>query len=115
MAFERAVTPTVFQMSHDEGLHPSRRNGESKGVGSYGVFFFFFFFSFLGPQPLHMEVPSLAVESELQLPIYATAIATPDPSRICNPHCSSQQCRILNPLIEARDQIRILIDTMLGS
>ena len=27
-----------------------------------------------------MEVPRLGVESELQLPAYATAIATPDPN-----------------------------------
>ena len=33
---------------------------------------------FLGPHLWHMEVPSLGVESELQLPAYATATATPD-------------------------------------
>ena len=46
--------------------------------------FFFFFFAFLGPHPLHMEVPRLGVESDLQLPAYATAIATPDPSCVCD-------------------------------
>ena len=51
----------------------------------------------------HMEVLRLGVESELQLPAYATAIATPDPSHICNLHHSSRQCQILNPLSEARD------------
>ena len=40
--------------------------------------------------------------SELQLPAYATATATWDPSRV-HPHHSSQQCRILNPLSEVRD------------
>ena len=30
-----------------------------------------------------MEVPRLGVESELQLPVYTTATATKDPSRIC--------------------------------
>jgi len=34
---------------------------------------------FLG---LHMEVPRLGVESELQLPVYTTATATPDLSLI---------------------------------
>ena len=29
----------------------------------------------LGPHPRHMEVPRLGVESELQLPAYATATA----------------------------------------
>ena len=57
-----------------------------------------------------MEVPRLGVESELQLPDYVTATATPDPSHICNLHYSSQQCHILNPLSKARDQTRILMD-----
>ena len=39
----------------------------------------------------------------------ATAIATPDPSRICDLHHSSQQWQILNPLSEARDRIRNLM------
>ena len=54
--------------------------------------------------PWHMEVPRLGVQSELQLPAYATATATSDPSCICNVHHSSQQCWILNQLSEARDQ-----------
>ena len=29
----------------------------------------------------------------------------------CDPHPSSQQCQILNPLIEARDRTHILMDT----
>ena len=39
----------------------------------------------------------------------ARATATPDPSHICNPYHSSQQCRILNPLSEARDQTHNLM------
>ena len=35
-----------------------------------------------------MEVPRLGVESELQLPAYTTATATPDPSHVCNLHHS---------------------------
>ena len=62
----------------------------------------FFFFC------LFMEVPRLGVESELQS--YATAIATPDPSLICDPLHSSWQQRILNPLSRARNQTRILMD-----
>ena len=58
-----------------------------------------------------MEVPRLEVESDLQLPVYTTATATWDPSHVYDLHHSSQQCWILNPLIEARDQIHILIDT----
>ena len=54
-----------------------------------------------------MEVPRLRVESELELPNYATA--TWDQSCICNLHHSSQQRWILNPLSEARDQTRNLM------
>ena len=42
---------------------------------------------------------------------YATATATQDPSRVCDLHHSSQQHWILNPLIEARNWTRILMDT----
>ena len=57
-----------------------------------------------------MEVPRLAFELELQMLAYTTATATQDLSHICNLHHSSQQCQILNPLSEARDQTRILMD-----
>ena len=60
---------------------------------------------------VHIEVPRLGVKLELQLPAYTTATTTWDPSHICNLHRSSRQCRILNPLREARDGIRILMDT----
>ena len=75
-------------------------------------FFFFFFFcllSILGLHPQHMEVPRLGVQSELQLPAYAST-ATWDPSCICDLHHSSPQGRILHPLREARDQTRNLMD-----
>ena len=51
--------------------------------------FFFFFFPFLRPYLLHMEVPELGVELELQLLAYAPATAMWDPHRICDlPHSS---------------------------
>ena len=50
------------------------------GAGGLFFFFFFFFFCFLGLHPRHMKVPRLGVQSELQLPVYTTATATPDPS-----------------------------------
>ena len=56
-----------------------------------------------------MEVPRLGVELELQLPAYATATAMFDMSHVCDLHHSSQQCRILNPLSEARDQTHNLM------
>ena len=66
------------------------------------------FFFFLGSYQQHMEVPSLGVESELQLPSCTTATATLDPSCVFNPH-SSRQCWIVNPLSEARDQTGNLV------
>ena len=70
---------------------------------------------FLGPHPRHMEVSRLEVESGLQLLAYTTATATWDPNRVCGLHHSSRQRqrRILNPLSEARDQTRVLMDTSL--
>jgi len=45
-----------------------------------------------------MEIPRLGVESEIQLPAYTTATATPDPSLICDLYHSLQQCHVLSPL-----------------
>ena len=65
-------------------------------------FSFLFFLSLLSIQGhtcdlQHVEVPSLGVESELQLPAY-----------VC--HSMPQQCCILNPLSKARDQTHVLMD-----
>ena len=71
--------------------------------GHLVVFFFLFFvFCFLGPHPWHMEVPTLGVQLELQLPAYTTGTATRDLSHVCNLHHSSRQRRNLSPLSEAR-------------
>ena len=72
-----------------------------------------FSFCFLGLHPQHMEVPRLGVELELQLPVYTPGTATWDQSPVCDLHHSSRPRRILNPLSEARDQARILMDTSL--
>ena len=61
-------------------------------------FFFFLLFFFLGLNPRHMEILRLGVESELQLPAYTTATATPDLSHGCDLYHSSRQHQILNPL-----------------
>ena len=37
---------------------------------------------------------------------------TPDPSRVCDLHHGSRQRWILNPLSEARDQTRVLVDAI---
>ena len=75
------------------------------------VFLFVCLFCFLGPNPWHMEDPRLGVLLEPQLPAYIIATATQDPNHIYNLHYSSQQCWILNPLGEARDQTHILMDS----
>ena len=69
------------------------------------------FFSFFGLHLQHMEVPSLGAKLELQLLVYTTAVATPDPSCVCELHRSSQQCWICNPLSRTWDQTHVLMDT----
>ena len=58
----------------------------------------------------HIKGPRLGVKLELQLPATAIATATQDMSHISDLHHSSQQCQILNPLSEAKDQTHILMD-----
>ena len=65
------------------------------------LFCFLPFLLFLGSFLRHMEVPRLGVESELWPLAYARATATPDPSRVCNPHHSSQQHLIEENSFEA--------------
>ena len=70
-------------------------------------------FFFLG---LHLGIWTQARgQCELQLPVYVTATAMPDPDCICDLHCSLWQGWILNPLSKARDGTCILVDTTLGS
>ena len=61
-----------------------------------------------------MEDPQLGVKSELQLPAYTTDTLKPtlDLSCIHDLHSSMQQHWILNPLSKAKDQKRILTDTV---
>ena len=66
---------------------------------------------FLGLHLWHMQVPRLGAELELQLPAYTTATAMWDLSSICDLHQSSWQCRVLNPLNEAREQSHVPMDT----
>ena len=69
-----------------------------------------FFFCCLGPHPRPMEVPRPGGESELQPPAYTSVTATQDPSRVCDLHHKSGQCRILTPLSKTRDRTRHLMD-----
>ena len=74
-------------------------------------FFLFLFFFLVSATHAAYGNSRLGVESDLQLPAYTTATATPDPSSIFDLHHSSQQHRILNPLSKARDWTRVLMDT----
>ena len=67
----------------------------------------FFFFFFLGTHLWHTEVHRLRAKSELQLLAYTTGTATQGLSCLYDLHHSSQQCQILNPLRQARDQTHI--------
>ena len=71
----------------------------------------FFSFSFLGSHPQYMEVPSLGVESELQLLAYTIVTAALHLRHVCSLCHNSWQHWILNPLSEARDWTRILMYT----
>ena len=57
-----------------------------------------------------MEIPRLGIESELQLLANTRARAAEDPSCICDLYHGSQQCRIPDPLSQARDQTLVLMD-----
>ena len=63
-----------------------------------------------------MKVSRLGVKAELQLPAYTTAIATQDPSRVCNLTIAQGNIGSFNQLSKVRnrtgrDQIGILMDT----
>ena len=72
------------------------------------VFIPLWFLVLFGDRVPNPEVLRLEVKSELQLP--ATATATQHLNRVCEVPYSSWQRRILNPLSEAGDQTRILMD-----
>ena len=73
--------------------------------------FSFFFLSFRAVSKAYGSSQARGQIGAVAAPAYVIAIATQDPSRICNLHHSSQQHWILNPLNEARDQTCILMDT----
>ena len=67
------------------------------------ILFYFCLFCFLELHLWHMDIPRRGVKLELQLLTYDTATALQDLSRVCDPHHSSRQHRIPNPLSKARD------------
>ena len=93
-----------------QGLNPrhhrddagSLPHGTTAGIPPISDYFYFI----LGLRLWHMEVPRLGVQLERQLPAYATAIATPDLSHVCNLHHSSgpQLTTTLDPSPTERGQ-----------
>ena len=69
-----------------------------------------FFSFFLGLHIRLTDILRLGAKLELQLQAYTIAIAIRDLSCICK-HCSSRQCRILNPLSKAGDRTCIFMGT----
>ena len=112
--------PQPIEQSQGSNLHPAFQKWIQKLVGFVSpapqwelwitTNFIFYFFIFLEAHSRHMEVPRLGVQLELEPLAYARATATWDPSYVCDLHRSSQQCQILNPLSEARDQTCFLMD-----
>ena len=70
---------------------PSLQLPESGQGPGHFMFLICFIFLLFRATPLHMEVSSLGVESELQLLAYTTATATWDLSHIFDLYHSSQQ------------------------
>ena len=73
--------------------------------------FLSFFFLLFRAAPVAYSSSRTGVKLALQLPAYTTATATRDLSCICDPHYSSRECRILNPLSKAREWTCIFMDT----
>ena len=59
---------------------------------------YLFFFLFRAAPAAYGSSQAREIELELQVLAYSTATAVLDPSCICDPHHSSQQCQILNSL-----------------
>ena len=75
------------------------------------VTFFFFFFCHVFFRGTPVAYGSSQARGRIGTVDTGLHHSTPDLSCICDLHHSSWQCRTLNPLIEARDQTHILLDT----
>ena len=86
----------------------SRTHSHSRHTATPSSLFSFILFIFLfllfRAAPAAYGGSQAGVESELQLPAYATATAIQDLSHVCDLHHSSRQHLILNPPSEARNQ-----------
>ena len=76
------------------------------------LLFYLFIFFFLGPHLWHMGGSQARGQTGAAAEAHTTATAVQDVSRICTLHHSLQQCQLLNPLSEARDQTHNLLEAM---
>ena len=81
-----------FSDEEKEGRHLFHEKSQLDPGGNdlLDIAFYFCVLFLGGPHLRHVEIPRLGFESELQLPAYTTATAMPDPSPICDLHCSSR-------------------------
>ena len=105
-----AVTYTEAAAMPDPLTHCTDQTCSS-AVTQAAAIGFFLFLPFFRTAPEAYGRSQLGVELELQLLATATATATKDLSLVYNLYHSSRQRRITNPLIEARDWTRVLMDT----
>ena len=86
-----SLISSISYFPWDERSFPNSNTTNSAGGLIFTLFYFYLFLSFflLGPHQQHMEIPRLGVQSDLLLPAYARATATPDPSFVCDLHHSS--------------------------
>ena len=96
----RSLCYPLFSKNHPKLESPGEIK-EAK-VKSQSFIYLFYLFIFNGHTCSIWKFLGLGVKSELQLPAYATAIAMPDWSHICDLYHISLQHEILNPLSEAR-------------
>ena len=76
-----------------------------------GLFFFFFFLFLLRATLVAYGSSKARVWIRAMAPAYATETTTTDPSCVYDVHHSLWQHQILNPLSEARDKTRNLMDS----
>ena len=87
---------------------PRSKEGVSREIMPF--FFFFFFFCFLGLHAWHMEIPWLGSNQSYRCWPTPQPLQCWGPSRAFDLHLSSRQRQIPDPLSEARDRTRILMD-----
>ena len=74
-------------------------------------FFYFFFILLFRAAPAAYGSSQARGQTGATAASYTTAIATQDPSHVCDQQHSSRQRQIPDPLSEARDRTCILMDT----